>query len=142
MTLVDVNLLLHAAFQEMPEHQAAKLWLEQALNGSEIVALPWVVLCAFIRIGTNPRIMIAPLTVDEALAQVDEWLDLPSVRIIGPTERHRFQFTRMVREAQAAGNLVTDAHWAALATEHGCRLASLDSDFRKFPGLDWFNPIN
>jgi uncharacterized protein len=141
MILVDVNLLLYAGFREMPEHDAAHGWLEQTLAGREAVALPWAVLSAFIRLSTNPRVMARPLTLDEALAHVDEWLDLQSVRVIGPTDRRRLEFARMLRGARATGNLVTDAHLAALAVEHGCRLASVDRDFAKFPGLNWFNLI-
>jgi uncharacterized protein len=96
-------------------------------------ALPWVVLAGFIRISTNPRIMSVPLTLDQAIGCVDEWLALPMVRVIGPTSAHQQVFTRMLRAASATGNLVSDAHLAALATEHGCSLASTDDDFQKFP---------
>ena len=105
------------------------------------MALPWAVLAAFVRLSTNPRVVTCPLTLDEALGHIDEWLDLPIVRIIAPTERHRVEFARMLRDAQATGNLVTDAHLAALAIEHGCRVASTDGDFARFPGLDWLNPL-
>ena len=43
--------------------------------------------------------------------------------------------------AQATGNLVTDAHLAALAIEHNCMLCSTDADFSRFPGLRWTNPL-
>ena len=85
--------------------------------------------------------MTKPLTIDEAIAELEEWLALPIARVIGPTQRHREEFARMLRGAKAAGNLVSDAHLAALAVEHGCTLASTDDDFRKFPGLRWFNPL-
>jgi hypothetical protein len=39
------------------------------------------------------------------------------------------------------GNLVSDAHLAALAIEHGLTLCSTDGDFARFPGLSWRNPI-
>jgi predicted nucleic acid-binding protein len=41
----------------------------------------------------------------------------------------------------AAGNLVSDAHLAALAIDHGCELCSTDSDFSRFPRLRWRNPL-
>ena len=44
-------------------------------------------------------------------------------------------------DGQAAANLVTDARLAALAIEHGCKLASTDSDFARFPKLKWINPL-
>lgn len=142
MILVDANLLIYAIFRDAPQHEVAHEWLEETLAGNERVALPWEVLCAFIRIATNPRLMSAPLTLEEALGHVEEWLDLPVVQIIGPTEGHRRAFARLLRNAQAAGNLVTDAHLAALAMEHGSRLASNDGDFARFHGLDWFSPLD
>jgi predicted nucleic acid-binding protein len=39
------------------------------------------------------------------------------------------------------GNLVTDAHLAALAIEHGLTLCSTDGDFARFSGLAWRNPL-
>ena len=35
------------------------------------------------------------------------------------------------------GNLVNDAHIAALAIEHGATVSSFDGDFRRFPGLSF-----
>jgi uncharacterized protein len=37
--------------------------------------------------------------------------------------------------------LVPDAHLAALAIEHGLTLCSADSDFARFLGLPWLNPL-
>ena len=85
--------------------------------------------------------MTQPLTLDEALAHVEEWLDLPAVRPILPTDRHREIFARMLRGSMATGNLVTDAHLAALSCEHRCRIASTDDDFARFPDIEWFNPL-
>ena len=141
MLLVDVNLLVYAVFKDSARHEAAREWLDATLSGTEAVALPWVVLAGFIRISTNPRIMSVPLTLDQAIGYVDEWLGLSTVRVVGSTSAHQQVFARMLRAAGATGNLVSDAHLAALATEHGCYLASTDDDFQKFPGLHWLNPL-
>ena len=141
MVLVGVNLLVYAVFKDSVRHEAARAWLDTTLSGTEPVALPWVVLAGFIRISTNPRIMSVPLTLDQALDYLDEWPVLPVVRVVGPTSAHQQVFARMLRAASATGNLVSDAHLAALATEHGCSLASTDDDFQKFPGLHWLNPL-
>jgi len=141
MTLVDVNLLLYSVFVDIPQHREARMWLDALFNGTEPVALPWAVLAAFVRIGTNPRVMTNPLPLEEAIARVEEWLAVSNVRIIGPTHRHQAEFARMLRGAQATGNLVSDAVLAAIALEHGCTLASTDADFDRFPGLKWFNPL-
>ena len=141
MLLVDVNLLVYAVFEDSARHEAAREWLDLTLRGTEPVALPWAVLTGFIRISTNPRIMSVPLTLDQAIGYVDEWLALPVVRVIGPTHAHQQVFARMLRATNATGNLVSDAQLAALATEHGYSLASTDDDFRRFPGLHWLNPL-
>jgi len=39
------------------------------------------------------------------------------------------------------GNLVADAHLAALAMEHGLTLCSTDGDFARFPKLRWQDPL-
>jgi hypothetical protein len=140
--LVDANLLIYAVFQDSQRHDAARIWLDSVLSGAEMVALPWAVLGAFIRLATNPRIMTQPLTLDDAMAHVNEWLDLPLVRSIVPTDRHREIFAQMLRGSMATGNLVSDAHLAALAFEHRCRLASTDDDFARFPDLEWFTPLD
>ena len=141
MILVDVNLLIYAVFTGSPRHEAARDWLDAVLNGTEPVALPWAVLAGFIRVSTNPRVMGEPLTLDGALAYLDDWLSLPMVRAIEPTPGHREEFARSLRAVNATGNLVSDAHLAALAAEYGCTIASTADDFGKFPGLRWFNPL-
>jgi len=45
-----------------------------------------------------------------------------------------------VGHSNARGNLVTDAHLAALAIEHGTGICSFDGDFARFKGLRWINP--
>ena len=141
MILIDVNLLVYAVFVDSPVHEAARDWVEVTLGGKEPVALPWPVLTGFVRVSTNPRVMTHPLTLDESIAHLDAWLVLPTVRVVEPTRAHREEFARALLGAKATGNLVSDAHLAALAVEHDCVVASTDEDFRKFPGLRWFNPL-
>lgn len=141
MVLVDVNLLVHAVNVDFPDHMRAKAWLEGLFRRREEIGLPWAVLIGFVRITTNARAMARPLTVEQALQLVSEWLKLPGVTLLHPTSGHEAQFSALCRAAQATGNLVTDAHLAALAIEHGCLLASNDMDFAKFPGLRHINPL-
>jgi toxin-antitoxin system PIN domain toxin len=141
--LVDANILLYAEDSLSPLHQQARLWWDDQLSQSgHVVCLCWPVLSAFIRIGTNPRIFDHPLSLDQAIVRVQSWLDQPCVRVIRPTEKHWTIFKNMLQEGQAVANLVTDAHIAALAIEHGCDLASTDNDFARFPNLKWINPLS
>ncbi len=141
MILVDANLLLYAEDSSSEHHPAAHAWWDAQLSGIEPVALCWPVLNAFIRIGTNARLHQQPLLLAEAIDRVQSWLEQPCVRLIQPGDQHWELFRQLLRDGKAAGNLVSDAHLAALAVEHNCVLHSTDADFSRFRGLKWRNPI-
>jgi uncharacterized protein len=141
MNLVDANLLLYAEDSLSERHEAARTWWDAQLSGSDPVALCWPVLNAFIRIATNARLHQRPLTLREATERVQSWFNQSCVRMIQPTEAHWKIFQQTLRSGDAVGNLVTDAHLAALAMEHNCVLQSTDADFSRFRGLKWKNPI-
>jgi len=141
LILVDANILLYAEDSLQSRHQQALAWWDAQLSGTGVVCLCWTVLSAFIRIGTNPRVFEHPLSLEQALTRVQSWLDQPCTRIVRPTERHWTVFKQVLTDGQAVANLVTDAHLAALAIEHGCQLVSTDSDFARFPKLKWRNPL-
>ena len=141
MILVDANLLLYAEDSLSEHHETARNWWDTQLSGSEAVALCWPVLTAFIRIGTNARLHKRPLTLKEAIERVQSWIDQPCVRIIQASEQHWELFQKMLRVGNATANLVSDARLAALAVEHNCVLHSTDTDFARFRGSKWKNPI-
>jgi toxin-antitoxin system PIN domain toxin len=141
MILVDANILLYAEDSLSDLHEPARIWWDTQLSGSDSVGLCWPVLDAFIRIGTNARLHQRPLTLAEAAERVQSWLNQPCVRLILPTDQHWSCFQKMLRGGNAVGNLVSDAHLAALAVEHNCVLQSTDADFSRFRGLKWKNPI-
>ena len=141
MILVDANLLLYAEDQLSPYHDVAREWWDAQLSGISPVCLCWTVLGAFIRISTNPRVFKHPLSLDQAILRVQGWLDQPCTRIVYPTERHWAVLQQLLVGGQAVANLVTDAHVAALAIEHGCELISTDADFSRFSKVKWRNPI-
>ena len=87
------------------------------------------------RIPTNPRIYDRPLSVADALDQLDEWIYLSSTAVIAPTGRHRTILRSLIEAAGTAANLTSDAHLAALAIEHGATLATFDGDFHRFNEL-------
>jgi len=139
--LPDVNLLLYAVDTSSPRHRAARRWLEQHLSGTETFAFAWVVLLAFLKLGTNPRVFDKPLGVAEALDLIDQWLSQPPSTVIHPTERHAAILRELLEPLGTAGNLTTDAHLAALAIEHGAELCSSDADFSRFAGVRWRDPL-
>ncbi len=139
--LVDANVLLYAVDEESPFHDAGRLWLEEALNGTQRVGLPWMSLTAFVRIATHPRALREPLAPDDAWRFVEEWLDAPAAWVPVPGRSHRGILGRLVRDLDLRGNLVTDAALAALGIEHGLQIVSADSDFARFIDITWINPV-
>ncbi len=142
MKLPDLNLLIYAIDESARPHAAARRWWNRLLSGNETVGLSWSVLLGFVRLTTNPQIVQAPMAVDEALDYVDTWLAHPDTTVLDPTPRHANVLRDLLRDLGTAGNLVTDAHLAALAIEHGAELHSADRDFGRFPGLRWVNPLD
>lgn len=135
MVIVDANVLVYAVNESMPRHGDARQWLEAALNGDEPVGLPWVSLLAFLRVSTLPALAPHPLSVTDALDVVDDWLGAHAATVPHPTTRHAALLRGFLAESGTGGNLATDAHLAALATEHGARLATFDRDFARFRGV-------
>ena len=142
MILLDANLLIYAVNADAPLHRKAKAWLESALSGREAVGFSWNVLLAFLRLTTRPGLFRRPLPVDTAVDLVASWLDQQSAAIVHPGPRHLQILRELLRPLGAGGNLTSDAHLAALAIEHGAELCSSDSDFARFHGLKWRNPLS
>jgi toxin-antitoxin system PIN domain toxin len=140
--LVDANVLLYAVDEQSRAHSAARNWLEEALNGSRRVGLPWQSLLAFVRIVTHPRALPAPLTPADAWSFVADWLDAPAAWVPQPGHGYRDILGRLVSDLDLRGNLVSDAALAALALEHGLAVVSADSDFARFRELTWLNPLS
>jgi uncharacterized protein len=142
MILLDANLLIYAVNEDAPSHWRAKQWLESVLSGPETVGFPWSVLLAFLRLTTRPGLFRHPLPVDTAFDVLASWLDQTSVTIIHPGPPHLRLLRHLLLPLGTGGNLTSDAHLAALAMEHGAELCSSDSDFARFPGLKWRNPLS
>jgi uncharacterized protein len=77
----------------------------------------------------------------EAWSHVRCWLDCNSAWIPAPTTRHDEILSQLITATSVYGNVVPDAHLAALAIEHGLELNSADGDFARFAGLRWRNPL-
>jgi len=141
MTLVDANLLICAVNSAAPQHRAARNWLDATLSGTEELGFAWPVILAFLRIASHPGFFPSPLSTVAATAKMDAWLEQPGVRVLDPSTKHWTSFAKLLRRTQCTGNLIQDAHLAALVIERGATLCSTDSDFSRFPALKWSNPL-
>jgi len=116
MIIPDINLLLYSYDSGSAFHAKAASWWQGCMSGTEPVGLPHVVLFGFVRIGTSARAFQHPMTPAEAAGYVRSWLG-------------------------TAGNLVSDAQMAAAALAHDAVLHTADTDFVRFQGLRWHNPL-
>jgi len=141
MIVVDANILIYAVNEDAPLNRKAKLWLQSAISGPATVGLSWNVLLAFLRLTTRPSFFRRPLSLGIALDLISSWLDQPSVTVVHAGPEHLRILRDLLMPTGAGGNLTSDAHLAALAIEHGAELCSSDSDFARFRGLKWINPL-
>jgi toxin-antitoxin system PIN domain toxin len=141
MLLPDVNVLVYAHRLDAPDHARYRDWLEGVINGPEAFGLSDHVLSGCLRVLTHPRVFVRPSALDDALAFSDALRSAPNRVRIEPGERHWEIFQTLCREANARGNLIPDAWFAALAIESGSEWITTDRDYARFPGLRWRHPL-
>ena len=140
MIVPDINLLLYAYNPGAAHHRAARRWWEKLLGEGGPVGIPWVVILGFVRLSTTRGVFVEPATAADALERVESWLAAPGGFVLHPGPGH-LEVLRRTLACTSGGPLTTDAHLAALAIEHQAELHSNDTDFTRFPGLRWRNPL-
>lgn len=140
MILPDVNVLVHAFRSDSPNHMQCRDWLHTVVNGDARYGISPQVLSGVVRVATHPKVFVRPSTLDEVLRFCNILLEQPHCVIVQPGEHHWEIFTRLCTQADARGNLVPDAWFAALAVESGCEWITLDRDYARFPQLQWRVP--
>ncbi|MFP5580084.1 MAG: type II toxin-antitoxin system VapC family toxin [Acidimicrobiia bacterium] len=140
MNLVDANVLLYAVNEDAHHHRGARAWLDEALSGAETVGFSWLVLLSFVRVSTKVGLLPNPLPIDGAMSRVEAWLAAGPALVVEPSVDHVRILSGLLADLGAGGNLVNDAHLAALAVEHRGRVVSYDSDFGRFRDIEWIVP--
>ena len=140
MILPDVNVLIHAFRSDSQDHKDCRLWLNHVVNGDALFGMSPQVLSSLVRITTHLKIFSQPSALVEAFGFCDVLLAQRHCVPILPGPRHWQIFSRLCIVADARGNLVPDAWFAALAIESGCDWITLDRDYARFPGLRWRVP--
>lgn len=141
MIFPDVNILIYAYNSASQEHEKASAWLASVLNGHEKVCFSWHTILGFVRISTTPSMFPHFFSSREAMSIAGELIDAPNSTMIAPGTNHFAIFRKLVSEAGIGGPMISDAHLAALAIEHGATVATSDKDFRLFEDLKFFNPL-
>ena len=142
MIIPDTNLLVYAYNNGISQHVAARQWWEKLVAGKEIVGILWVVSTGFVRVMTLPNVLTSPLSTSDALGHVREWFQHEHIMPVNPEDDHLMHLHQILQVAGRGGNLVPDAHIAAIAMEHEAEVHTYNSrDFARFPGLRWLNPL-
>lgn len=136
MIAVDTNILVYARRTEAPYHERSKRIIEGLALGDRTWALAWPCIYEFVRVVTHPRVFNPPSDLNAVLRDLDSLLHAPSLVLLGEGPSHFSMMRRILTQSRATGNLVHDAHIAALVLEHGVEeLITADRDFTRFPGL-------
>jgi uncharacterized protein len=139
---LDTNLLVYAHRRDAVWHVDARRHVAELAEGRETWAIPWPCIHEFLSVVTHPRIFAPPSTLSEAVAQVDAWMQSPTLVLLQEGGTHWTVLRAALEGARATGPLVHDARIAALCREHGVReLWTADRDFGRFPGLATRNPL-
>jgi uncharacterized protein len=139
---VDVNLLLYASDASSAEHAKAHEFIARCVGGTELFCLTWPTVMAFLRMSTHSAIFKRPLSIQQANGNISALLALPHVRVLSELEGFWQVYRDITADVPTRGNLVPDAHVAALLRQHGVKVIyTHDKDFRKFSHLDVRDPL-
>ena len=142
MIAVDTNLLVYAHRRDSAFHATAADRIERLAEGRASWAIPWPCVHEFFSVVTHPRIYAPASTPAQAVAQIDAWLESPSVLLLVEGPDHWATLRTEIVSSKIAGPTVHDARVAALCLQHGVReLWSVDRDFNRFPRLRVVNPL-
>lgn len=141
MIVIDANLLIYAYSERSLLHHQAKRWLERVFSAPDPVGIPWSSMHAFLRIITRPPLLDRPLSMEHAARAVGQWLEQPNVVVLNPRERYWTILQKLLVHSQIRGDLVMDAHLAALTIENAGILHTTDKDFTRFEELRVVNPF-
>ena len=139
---IDVNILLYASDSDSPHYERARSFVETCIQQEELFCLGWPTVMSYLRIATHSSIFDHPLAPGEAVANIETLLNLPHTRFLSEDEGFWDIYQELTREVPTRGNLVPDAHLAAILRQHGVKkLYTHDRDFLKFDFLDVHDPL-
>lgn len=142
MFVVDTNILVDAADEDSKFHGRRYEILEQWRHQASAWYMTWGIVYEFLRVITHPRVFRKPWSVMKAWTFVEAILASPALDLLVPSERHADIVREIIEDMpNLSGNLLYDAHTAALMKEHGVkRIYTRDSDFYRFKFLEPVDP--
>lgn len=142
MIAIDTNLLVFAHRRDSPHHERAAACVKDLAEGVAPWAIPWPCVHEFFAIVTHPRIYDPPSTCQQALSQIESWLEAPHLLLLAEGGLYWRRLRDLLSAGHVAGPRVHDARIAALCIENRVTtLLTFDRDFSRFPALTTRNPL-
>ncbi len=142
MIAVDTNLLVYSVREDSPWHKRALACVRELAEGAAPWVIPWPCIHEFVAVVTHPRLYRPPTPLEDAILQIDYWLESPSLRVVAEEPGYWERLKPLLAAGRTLGPLVHDARVAAICQAHAVReLWSADRDYSRFPGLRVRNPL-
>ncbi len=142
MIAIDTNILIYARREEAPFHEESKELIKSLAEGHDLWGIPWPCIYEFLRVVTHPKVFDPPTQLEVALEDLKSLMKSPSLVLLGEGAGHFTYLHHMISSGKTVGNLIHDAHIAALIQEHGIdEFWTTDKDFSRFSGINIRNPF-
>lgn len=143
MIAVDGSVLAYAVNRYAPEHPRAAQVIEELANGDLPWAIAWSAVHTFLATVTHPHVAARPLRPTDAWTFVESLLASPSLRMLGPTERHAAVLGEVLAGLPLPSADLAGLDGAVVLREHGVReLLSTDRGMRRFAFLAVRDPLH
>ena len=142
MIAVDSNLLVYAHREDSTWHGIAYARIAELSEGRAPWAIPWSCIHEFLAIVTHPRIYSPPTPLENAVDQVEAWLESPTLVVLSESADYWPLLRSTLLSGRVSGPQVHDARIVTVCQQHGVsELWSADRDFGRFSGLTVRNPL-
>lgn len=142
MIAIDTNILIYSHRPDSEFFLSAGQAVRRLAEGPDDWAIPWPCVHEFLGIVTHPRIFKLPTPTEVAIAQVESWMESPTLRLLGEAPTYWRNFAEILIDGKISGPKVHDARIAAICKTHGVReLWSADRDFSRMRGVKVTNPM-
>jgi len=135
--LPDVNVWLAMVDENHPHHTRATAYWQN--ESSAEIAFCRLTVLAFLRLATHPKVLSRPLSSDEAWDIYHRYRIEAGVGFIEDAAEIDPDFMALTRVADFPHHLWTDGYLAAFARFRNCRIISFDTDFHRFPNLNFLH---
>jgi len=142
MIAVDSNLLVYAHREDSSWHSIAYARIAELAEGRAPWAIPWSCIHEFLAIVTHPRIYSPPTPLQNAIDQIEAWLESPTLVVLSESADYWLLLKATLLSGRVSGPQVHDARIVTICQQHGVsELWSADRDFGRFSGLTIRNPL-